>query len=139
MKTRGSSPATAKPSSVVVGTVVAAASAVLEAMVKVGILQLVADRALYQEVHSIYLTPILLLCLQLLSVFLPLRLALHHLSQYKCRDALNYLSKLPQEQLNSPGVLLLMGRCLYELVDYRRAAEAFEAARAADPMNLEVS
>jgi hypothetical protein len=35
-------------------------------------------------------------------------------------------------------VLLLIGRCLYELVDYARAAEAFEAARAADPLNLEV-
>lgn len=64
---------------------------------------------------------------------------MHHLSQYKCKEALAALSKLPQQQLASPGVLLLMGRCLYELVDYSRAAEAFEAARAADPFNLEVS
>lgn len=77
-------------------------------------------------------------CLQLLSLFLPLRRAVQLLSQYKCREALAALAQLPAQQLGSPGVLLLIGRCHYELVDYVRAADAFEAARAADPLNLEV-
>ena len=83
-----------------------------------------------------------LLCLpptlQLQAVFLPLKLAYHYLSQYKCRDALKALGALPHSQRCSAGVLLLMARCLYELVDYARAAEAFEAARTADPLNIEV-
>eukprot|EP00879_Flechtneria_rotunda_P032571 GHRR01035799.1.p1 GENE.GHRR01035799.1~~GHRR01035799.1.p1 ORF type:complete len:408 (+),score=197.72 GHRR01035799.1:218-1441(+) len=74
---------------------------------------------------------------ELLAILLPLRLAHHHLSQYKCKEALAALNKLPAKQLSSAGVLLLMARCLYELVDYSRAAEAFEAARAADPLSLE--
>eukprot|EP00775_Hariotina_reticulata_P006606 gene6606-6834_t len=73
----------------------------------------------------------------LLSTFLPLRLALHCLSQYQCREALAALGRLPASQQGSAGVLLLMARCLYELVDYPGAARAFEAARAADPLILE--
>lgn len=76
--------------------------------------------------------------LQLQSIFLPLKLAHHHLSRFQCREALQALAVLPERQRCSAGVLLLIGRCLYELVDYVRAAEAFEAARAADPLNLEV-
>ena len=75
---------------------------------------------------------------QLQSIFLPLRLAHHQLSQFHCREALQALGTLPASQRCSAGVLLLIGRCLYELVDYARAAEAFEAARSADPLNLEV-
>lgn len=75
---------------------------------------------------------------QLQSIFLPLRLAHHQLSQFHCREALQALGTLPASQRCSAGVLLLIGRCLYELVDYARAAEAFEAARTADPLNLEV-
>lgn len=78
------------------------------------------------------------LCLQLASLLLPLRRALHLLSQYKAREALAALGQLAPAQLGSAGVLLLVGRCQYELVDYARAGEAFEAARAADPLNLEV-
>lgn len=74
---------------------------------------------------------------QLASLLLPLRRALHLLSQYKAREALAALGQLAPAQLGSAGVLLLVGRCQYELVDYARAAEAFEAARAADPLNLE--
>ncbi|WIA20972.1 hypothetical protein OEZ85_005309 [Tetradesmus obliquus] len=74
---------------------------------------------------------------QLASLLLPLRSALHLLSQYKAREALAALGQLAPAQLGSAGVLLLVGRCQYELVDYARAAEAFEAARAADPLNLE--
>jgi tetratricopeptide (TPR) repeat protein len=69
---------------------------------------------------------------------LPLKLAHHYLSTFQCRAALKALGSLPDSQRCSAGVLLLIGRCLYELVDYARAAEAFEAARAADPLNLEV-
>lgn len=76
--------------------------------------------------------------LQLQAIFLPLKLAHHYLSHYNCREALKVLGALPDSQRCSAGVLLLMGRCLYELVDYARAAEAFEAARQADPLNLEV-
>lgn len=76
--------------------------------------------------------------LQLQSIFLPLKLAHHYFSQFQCNEALQVLSLLPASQRSSAGVLLLIGRCLYELVDYARAAEAFEAARAADPVNLEV-
>jgi len=75
---------------------------------------------------------------QLQALFLPLKLAHLYLSQYNCREALRVLGALPASQRCSAGVLLLIGRCLYELVDYARAAEAFEAARAADPLNLEV-
>lgn len=75
---------------------------------------------------------------QLQSIFLPLKLAHHHLSQFHCREALQALGALSERQRCSAGVLLLIGRCLYELVDYARAAEAFEAARTADPHNLEV-
>jgi predicted Zn-dependent protease len=78
------------------------------------------------------------LLVQLASLLLPLRRTLHLLSQYKARDALGALAQLPAAQLGSAGVLLLIGRCQYELVDYARAAEAFEAARAADPLSLEV-
>lgn len=74
---------------------------------------------------------------QLQALFLPLKLAHLYLSQYNCREALRVLGALPASQRCSAGVLLLIGRCLYELVDYARAAEAFEAARAADPLNLE--
>lgn len=76
---------------------------------------------------------------QLEHIFLPLKLAHHHLSHFHCREALQALGALPERQRCSAGVLLLIGRCLYELVDYARAAEAFEAARAADPLSLEVS
>jgi tetratricopeptide (TPR) repeat protein len=75
---------------------------------------------------------------QLASLLLPLRRTLHSLSQYKAREALSEVAQLPPTQLGSAGVLLLIGRCQYELVDYTRAAEAFEAARAADPLSLEV-
>jgi hypothetical protein len=78
------------------------------------------------------------LAAQLLATFLPLRLALHCLSQYKCKEALTALARLPASQQGSAGVLLMAARCLYELVDYRGAAGAFEAARAADPLLLEV-
>jgi hypothetical protein len=76
---------------------------------------------------------------QLQHIFLPLKLAHHHLSHFQCREALQALGALPERQRCSAGVLLLIGRCLYELVDYARAAEAFEAARTADPLSLEVS
>jgi hypothetical protein len=78
------------------------------------------------------------LVLQLQCILLPLKLAHHHLSQFRCRQALQELGALPASQRSSTCVLLLIGRCLYELVEYARAAEAFEAARAADPHNLEV-
>jgi hypothetical protein len=54
------------------------------------------------------------------------------------RDALWALAALPPSQAASAGALLLRGRCLYELVDYAGAADAFGAAHAADPLSMEV-
>lgn len=56
-----------------------------------------------------------------------------NLSRFKCQNALNELSKLPDEQKKSWRVYCLIGRARFEMLDYKAAEIAFRKARECFP------
>lgn len=58
------------------------------------------------------------------------------LSMYKCQEAIDAFSRLPQNHVQTGWVLIQLGRAFFEMVNYSSAAVAFEQARKIDPFRL---
>ena len=79
-----------------------------------------------------------LLRAQVAASVAPFQVAVADLAQYRCQAALTALERLPPAQAASAAALVLMGRAHYEMVQYKAAAAAFQAARQRDQYCLEV-
>mmetsp|Transcript_8959 Transcript_8959/g.26902 ORF Transcript_8959/g.26902 Transcript_8959/m.26902 type:complete len:628 (+) Transcript_8959:143-2026(+) len=59
------------------------------------------------------------------------------LAQYRCGDAVNCFSSLPEEQICTGYVLSSIGKAYLEIGDYQSAEAKFEEARAIDPARMD--
>eukprot|EP00494_Astrolonche_serrata_P033122 UN33391 len=59
--------------------------------------------------------------------------AFHNLCQYRCKEALEYLKKVPKNQQYTGWVLAVKGRCYFELHEYETAHHCFDNMRECAP------
>jgi len=74
----------------------------------------------------------------LLSLFKQLGSAFAKLASYDCREAEKLLNALPPRQLDTSWVLSLLGKCHFELAEYKEASKLFKKVREADPFRLQL-
>lgn len=56
---------------------------------------------------------------------------------FRCKEAIDAFSRLPERQYSTGWVLCQVGRAHFESVDYHQAQRVFEKARRAEPHRLE--
>ena len=74
----------------------------------------------------------------LLSLLKQLGGAYKQLCQYNCREAVQSLENLSPAHSSSNLVLGLLGKCYFELGDYKKCTQYFEEVREKDPFRLEM-
>ena len=72
-----------------------------------------------------------------LALLSPMAEAARHLASFRCREAVDALSRLPRAQFATGHALCMLGRAHAEMVEYGEAERAFARARAVDPHRLE--
>ncbi|KAL3694343.1 hypothetical protein R1sor_007994 [Riccia sorocarpa] len=75
--------------------------------------------------------------LELLNLLRILGEGFRHLCMYRCQEALQAFSKLPQQQFATAWVLCQVARASCEMVDYPEAERIFSWARRISPHHLE--
>ena len=74
----------------------------------------------------------------LLNLLKQLGHAYKQLCQYNCREAIKLFENLCPSHSNSNLVLGLLGKCYFELGEYKRSVQYFEEVREKDPYRLEM-
>jgi len=74
----------------------------------------------------------------LLSLMKSVGLAFQKIGHYNCREAVRLLHLLPPKHANSTWVLALLGKCHFELAEYREAVKFFSQVRERDPYRLDM-
>lgn len=59
-------------------------------------------------------------------------------SRYNCREAIRLMGELPEQHCKSSWVLSLMGKCHFELAEYREATKYFRMVRDQDPHRMDM-
>ncbi|KAL2633353.1 hypothetical protein R1flu_004832 [Riccia fluitans] len=75
--------------------------------------------------------------LELLNLLRILGEGFRHLCMYRCQEALQVFSKLPQQQFATSWVLCQVARASFEMVDYPEADRIFSWARRISPHHLQ--
>merc|ERR1719318_1621946 len=65
-------------------------------------------------------------------------LAYQKIGHYNCREAVRLLQLLPPKHASSTWVLALLGKCHFELAEYREAVKYFAQVRERDPFRLDM-
>merc|ERR1719318_383477 len=65
-------------------------------------------------------------------------LAYQKIGHYNCREAVRLLQLLPPKHATSTWVLALLGKCHFELAEYREAVKYFAQVRERDPFRLDM-
>jgi len=73
----------------------------------------------------------------LLNLLKHLGLAYQNMCQYNCKEAIKLFENLPASHANSNYVQTLLGKCHFELADYKTSVTYFERVRESDPYRLE--
>ena len=74
----------------------------------------------------------------LMTLLKQLGLAYQKLCQYSCKEAVTLFENLPPSHATSNFVLTMLGKCHFELADYKTAVKYFEMVRDNDPYRLEM-
>jgi len=64
--------------------------------------------------------------------------AYQKLSQFSCKEAIKLYESLPPNHASSNYVKTLLGKCHFELADYKTSVKYFEEVREDDPFRLEL-
>ena len=59
-------------------------------------------------------------------------------SRYNFREAIKRIQQLPEQHAKSSWVMSLLGKCYFELSEYREAADCLRQVREQDPYRLEM-
>ena len=59
-------------------------------------------------------------------------------SRYNFREAIKRIQQLPEQHAKSSWVMSLLGKCYFELSEYREAADYLRQVREQDPYRLEM-
>lgn len=65
-------------------------------------------------------------------------LAYQKIGHYNCKEAVRLLQLLPPKHATSTWVLALLGKCHFELAEYREAVKYFAQVRERDPFRLDM-
>ena len=74
----------------------------------------------------------------LLLLLKQLGLAYQKIGHYNCKEAVRLLQLLPPKHATSTWVLALLGKCYFELAEYREAVKYFAQVRERDPYRLDM-
>jgi len=74
----------------------------------------------------------------LLTLLKQVGLAYQKIGHYNCKEAVRLLHLLPPKHATSTWVLALLGKCNFELAEYREAVKFFSRVRERDPYRLDM-
>merc|ERR1719500_22842 len=74
----------------------------------------------------------------LLHLLKQVGLAYQKIGHYNCKEAVRLLQLLPPKHATSTWVLALLGKCHFELAEYREAVKYFAQVRERDPFRLDM-
>jgi len=74
----------------------------------------------------------------LMQLLKQIGMAYHKLGHYNCKEAVRLLQLLPPKHATSTWVLSLLGKCHFELAEYREAVKYFSEVRERDPYRLDM-
>ncbi|ANB11807.1 anaphase promoting complex subunit CDC27 [Sugiyamaella lignohabitans] len=75
--------------------------------------------------------------LYIISLYRQITSAFILCSRYECRQAIALFDQLPEQQKNTPWVLAKLGRCYFEMVDYKEAEKVFIKLRKVDRCRIQ--
>ena len=73
-----------------------------------------------------------------MSLLKQLGLVYAEVARFNFREAVKRIQQLPEQHASSSWVLSLLGKCYFELNEYKEAAKYFGRVREQDPYRLEM-